>query len=74
MVGQGWQNDIENVQIKIVLPEAVDIDEIKAFGHGALTGNVDILNEREIVYTLKGYYAGDFVKKPNILFPKKFSS
>ena len=70
MVGQGWQNDIENVQIKIILPEAVDIDEIKAFGHGALTGNVDILNEREIVYTLKGYYAGDFVET-NILFPKK---
>ena len=69
MVGRGWQTDIENIQIKIILPKNVNKEEIKAFGHGPLTGNVDIISGREILYTLKGYYSGEFVET-NVLFPK----
>lgn len=69
MVGRGWQTDIENIQVKIILPKNVKKEEIKAFGHGPLTGNVDIISGREIVYTLKGYYSGEFVET-NVLFPK----
>ena len=69
MVGRGWQIDIENIQVKIILPKNVNKEEIKAFGHGPLTGNVDIISGREIFYTLKGYYSGEFVET-NILFPK----
>ena len=69
MVGRGWQTDIENIQVKIILPKNVKKDEIKAFGHGPLTGNVDIISGREILYTLKGYYSGEFVET-NVLFPK----
>lgn len=69
MVGRGWQTDIENIQVKIILPKNVNKEEIKAFGHGSLTGNVDIISGREILYTLKGYYSGEFVET-NVLFPK----
>lgn len=69
MAGQGWQTDIDNVEVKIILPEKVSKEKIKAFGHGALTGTVDIINESEIVYKLKDYYSGEFVET-NILFPK----
>ena len=69
MVGRGWQTGIKNVQVKIILPKNVNKEEIKAFGHGSLTGNVDIISGREILYTLKGYYSGEFVET-NVLFPK----
>ncbi|WP_177164326.1 DUF2207 domain-containing protein [uncultured Fusobacterium sp.] len=69
MVGKGWQTDIENIQVKIILPKEVSKEDIKAFGHGPLTGNVDIISGREILYTLKGYYSGEFVET-NVLFPK----
>ena len=73
MVGQGWKTDIDNIEVKIILPEEISKDKIKAFGHGPLTGNVDIINGREIVYTLNGYYSGEFVET-NILFPKELVS
>lgn len=69
MVGRGWQTGIKNVQVKIILPKSVNKEDIKAFGHGPLTGNVDIISGREIFYTLKGYYPGEFVET-NVLFPK----
>lgn len=69
MVGRGWQTGIKNVQVKIILPKSVKKEDIKAFGHGPLTGNVDIISGREILYTLKGYYSGEFVET-NVLFPK----
>lgn len=69
MVGQSWQTDIENIEVKIILPEKTDTKNINAFGHGPLTGNVDIINGQEIVYTLQDYCSGDFVEA-NILFPK----
>ena len=69
MVGRGWQTGIKNVQVKIILPKNVKKEDIKAFGHGPLTGNVDIISGREIFYTLKEYYPGEFVET-NVLFPK----
>ena len=73
MVGRGWQTGIKNVQVKIILPKSVKKEDIKAFGHGPLTGNVDIISGREILYTLKGYYSGEFVET-NVLFPKSLIS
>lgn len=73
IVGRGWGSDIYNIEVKITLPEETDIQNIHAFGHGPLTGNVDILNGREILYSLQDYYAGEFVET-NILFPKELIS
>ncbi|WP_300356062.1 DUF2207 domain-containing protein [Fusobacterium sp.] len=73
MIGQGWKTDIDNVEVKIILPKNTNKNNIKAFGHGQLTGNVDIVSGREIVYTLENYMKGKFVET-NILFPKELVS
>lgn len=73
MVGKGWQNNIGNVEIKITLPKKVNKENLHAFGHGDLRGNIDIISENEILYTLKHYKTGDFIET-NILFPKTIIS
>ena len=73
MVGTAWQTGIDNIEVKIILPKETDINNINAFGHGPLTGNVEIVSGKEIVYTLKDYYPGEFVET-NILFPKNLVS
>lgn len=69
MVGKGWQNNIDNVEIRVTLPQKVDKEKLHAFGHGDLSGNIDIISSNEILYTLKNYNSGDFIET-NILFPK----
>lgn len=69
MVGKSWDSNIDNIKVKIILPEEVATNKIKAFAHGPLTGEVDIVNGKEILYTLHNYYSGEFVET-NILFPK----
>ena len=73
MVGENWEKSIRNVQVIIELPEEISKEKIYAFGHGPLTGNVEILNGREIKYTLENYYPGEFLET-NILFPKELVS
>lgn len=73
MVGKSWKSNIDNIKVKITLPEKVPTNKIKAFGHGPLIGDVDIINGKEILYTLHNYYSGEFVEA-NILFPKDILS
>lgn len=65
-VGKNWQNPIDNVHVKIILPNSIPSNSIRAFGHGPLTGNVDI-QPHIIQYELQNYYPGDFVES-HILF------
>ena len=73
MVGKNWEKSIKNVQVTVELPEEISKEKIYAFGHGPLTGNIEILNGREIKYTLENYYPGEFLET-NILFPKELVS
>ena len=73
MVGENWEKNIRNVQVIVELPEEISKEKIYAFGHGPLTGNIEILNGREIKYTLENYYPGEFLET-NILFPKELVS
>ena len=73
MVGENWEKSIRNVQVIVELPEEISKEKIYAFGHGPLTGNVEILNGKEIKYTLENYYPGEFLET-NILFPKELVS
>ncbi len=63
MVGKDWQNSIGNI------PENVKKDDIYAFGHGPLTGNIEILDRKSVRYTLNDYRPGEFLEV-NLLFPK----
>ena len=73
MVGKDWDVGIEHIKLTVVLPKAVSKKDIYAFGHGPLTGNIEIENGQEIVYTLDNYRPGEFLEA-NILFPKKLIS
>lgn len=74
MVGENWQQSIDNVSVKINIPvdESYDNSKIFAFGHGPLTG--DIIKEHNIVqYSLENYYPGDFVEAHILMEPEIFS-
>lgn len=69
MVGKEWQNSIGNISVTVNLPENVKKDDIYAFGHGPLTGNIEILDGKSVRYTLNDYRPGKFLEV-NLLFPK----
>lgn len=69
MVGKDWQNSIGNISVTVNLPESVKKDDIYAFGHGPLTGNIEILDGKSVRYTLNNYRPGEFLEV-NLLFPK----
>lgn len=69
MVGKDWQNSIGNISVTVNLPENVKKDDIYAFGHGPLTGNIEILDGKSVRYTLNDYHPGEFLEV-NLLFPK----
>lgn len=69
MVGKEWQNSIGNISVTVNLPENVKKDDIYAFGHGPLTGNIEILDGKSVRYTLNDYRSGEFLEV-NLLFPK----
>lgn len=70
MVGTEWQNSIGRIDVTVNLPQSVKKDEIYAFGHGPLTGNIEILNGQSVKYNLNNYYPGEFLEV-NLLFPKE---
>lgn len=69
MLGKDWQNSIGNISVTVNLPENVKKDDIYAFGHGPLTGNIEILDGKSVRYTLNDYRSGEFLEV-NLLFPK----
>lgn len=69
MVGKEWQNSIGNISVTVNLPESVKKDDIYAFGHGSLTGNIEILDGKSVRYTLNDYRPREFLEV-NLLFPK----
>lgn len=69
MVGKDWQNSIGNISVTVNLPENVKKDDIYAFGHGPLTGNIEILDGKSVRYTLNDYRPGEFLEV-NLLFSK----
>lgn len=69
MVGKEWQNSIGNISVTVYLPKSVKKDDIYAFGHGPLTGNIEILDGKSVRYTLNNYRPGEFLEV-NLLFPK----
>lgn len=73
MVGKEWQNSIGNISVTVNLPENVKKDDIYAFGHGPLTGNIEILDGKSVRYTLNDYRPGEFLEV-NLLFPKNILS
>lgn len=70
MVGTEWSTKIGEIDVEVNLPESVKKDEIYAFGHGPLTGNIEVVGGKTIKYSLDNYYPGEFLEV-NLLFPRE---
>ena len=74
MVGQEWQQGINYITAKVIIPVSASYDNsnILVFGHGPLTGEVD-REENTVVYKLDDYYPGDFLEAHILMEPEIFS-
>ena len=74
MVGQEWQQGINYITAKVIIPVPVSYDNsnILVFGHGPLTGEVD-KEGNTVIYKLNNYYPGDFLEAHILMEPEIFS-
>ena len=74
MVGKEWQQGINYITAKVIIPVSASYDNsnILVFGHGPLTGEVD-REENTVVYKLDNYYPGDFLEAHILMEPEIFS-
>ena len=74
MVGKEWQQGINYIIAKVIIPVSASYDNsnILVFGHGPLTGEVD-KEGNTVVYRLNNYYPGDFLEAHILMEPEIFS-
>ena len=74
MVGKEWQQGINYITAKVIIPVSASYDNsnILVFGHGPLTGEVD-KEGNTVVYKLDDYYSGDFLEAHILMEPEIFS-
>ena len=74
MVGKEWQQGINYITAKVIIPVSASYDNSKilVFGHGPLTGEVD-REGNTVVYKLDDYYPGDFLEAHILMEPEIFS-
>lgn len=74
MVGQEWQQGINYITAKVIIPVSASYDNsnILVFGHGPLTGEVD-KEGNTVIYKLNNYYPGDFLEAHILMEPEIFS-
>ena len=74
MVGKEWQQGINYITAKVIIPVSASYDNsnILVFGHGPLTGEVD-KEGNTVVYRLNNYYPGDFLEAHILMEPEIFS-
>lgn len=52
-IGPGWDRTTGEVSVTVVLPEGAGIDEIRAWAHGPLWGNVRIVNANTVALNVE---------------------
>ncbi|MED5605369.1 DUF2207 domain-containing protein [Fusobacterium pseudoperiodonticum] len=74
MVGKEWQQGINYITAKVIIPVSASYDNsnILVFGHGPLTGEVD-KEGNTVIYKLDDYYPGDFLEADILMEPEIFS-
>ncbi|MEG0474619.1 MAG: DUF2207 domain-containing protein [Carnobacterium sp.] len=68
VIGGGWDDTLENVEIVIHLPQAVADKELKAWAHGTLTGSLDIKNNQTVHLTVASNPSHQFIEA-HLVFP-----
>lgn len=70
LVGRNWEVGLNDIRIKVLLPEGASKDEIKVFAHGPLTGESRLIDSRNCEFIVPYVSPGTFVET-RILFPVK---
>jgi len=70
MIGTGWDVRINNIYIKVTIPEGATKEEISVFAHGPLTGESEIVDSRNVEFKVPVVSAGTFVET-RVMFPNK---
>lgn len=65
---QSNESEIESVNLYLHLPAAVDRTQLLAYGHGALSGSVTILDDGVVQYTVQPLLAREMLEA-RLLFP-----
>ena len=70
LVDTGWKVPLNNISIKIKLPEGASRDEIRVFGHGPLAGESRIIDGQNVEFKIPAVAPGDFAETL-VLFPPR---
>lgn len=70
LIDTGWQTQLNNVDIRVVLPEGAAAEDIKVFAHGPLTGRSSIIDGQNVEFTVPGVSPGTFVETL-VIFPTR---
>lgn len=68
IVDSGWDVTLNNVKINIRLPEGAQKEDIKVFGHGSLLGVSEIIDGRNVRFSVDHVTPGEMVETL-VLFP-----
>ncbi|MDI6799788.1 MAG: DUF2207 domain-containing protein [Actinomycetota bacterium] len=67
-VGTGWTKPVERFQAVLRLPDGANKEEIRAWAHGPLTGEVEIVDGATVSFKVNDLPASTFVEG-RVLFP-----
>lgn len=74
LVDSGWDVPLGNIEINIRLPEGAKKEDIRVYGHGTLTGESKIIDDRNVKFTVDyltpGQMAETLVLFPTALVPQ----
>lgn len=68
IIGAGWTDPLEDIDITITLPTPVSDGELQAWAHGERTGNVEVEDNQKVTLTLDQNPPNQFVEA-RVLFP-----
>ncbi len=68
IIDSGWTVALGNIVVNIQLPEGASASDIKVYGHGPLTGKSEIIDGRNVQFTLDYLPPGNWMETL-VLFP-----
>ncbi|WKZ25508.1 MAG: DUF2207 domain-containing protein [bacterium] len=69
LIGSEWDKGVENVAAKVILHEEVEDNQIWAFGHGPLNGQINIASAKEVNFSANSLPSKKMFEV-RVLFPK----
>lgn len=70
IVDSNWDVSLNGITIKIKLPKAANLEDIKVYGHGSLLGESKIIDGQNVIFTAPFVRPGEMVETL-VLFPRE---